>query len=249
MKVAVITPFHNETLHWLTECQNSVKNQTYACDHFLIGDAARIQPCLPARVINLPVGVADYSDTPRAIGSFYAAGLQYDAIAYLDGDNCFHPNHIESLVHLLSETGAPVLTSRRAYIRLDGSYMAEDLTSDGEKFCDTNCLFLTRPAFSLLSHWALMDRAFHPIDDRVMWYHILQAGLKRAHTGRVTVAYRATHQGHYRDLGETPPNGAKSPDNNPIGVAFLAWEAKGFPPLRMEHKYCGYRDRSSEVIQ
>ena len=84
MKVAVITPFYNEPLAWLEQAQRSVMGQSFACTHILVGDQARITPPLDGLVVHLPVGCKDYGDTPRAVGSMYAAGLGFDAIAYLD---------------------------------------------------------------------------------------------------------------------------------------------------------------------
>ena len=152
---------------------------------------------------------------------------------------------IASLVSLHQASGAPIVTSKRAFHRLDGSYMAHCTASDGEVFCDTNCLFVTREAFSLLSNWALMPAAFHPIDDRVIWFHILQSGLARAHTGLATVGYRATHEGFYRDLGEAPPEGVKTSLASEIPLALQHWEQLGLPPLRPRW---GYLVKGSDSI-
>jgi hypothetical protein len=239
-RVAVVTPFCHEPPEWLVQAQKSVAAQTYPCDHILVGDAASVVPALPAMVVNLPTGVADYGDTPRAIGSFYAAGLGYDAIAYLDADNWFHPGHIASLVALHMQTRAAVVTSRRAFVRLDGTYMAECTASDGETFSDTNCLYLTRPAFGVLSTWALMDPAFHAIDDRVMWHAIKQQGYSRAHTEQASVAYRARLPNFYTDLGETSPVDVKLAQAEAIMSALAAWEAAGNATLRMNWGYRRY---------
>ena len=170
----------------------------------------------------LPRGVADYGDTPRGIGSMYAAGLGFDAIAYLDADNWYLPRHIESLVTLAQQSGAAVLSSRRALHHLeDGRLLAECLMSDGEQFCDTSCMFFTRRAFALLPLWALMDRRLHPIDDRVIWARVMASGLARAHTGRTTVGYLATHATIYRDLKLAVPAAAK--ESSAIRQALAVW--------------------------
>src|SRR5271165_1713961 len=119
-RVAVVTPFCDEPIEWLAQAQQSIVEQTYPCDHILVGDAASVVPPLPAMVINLPTGVRDFGDTPRAIGSLYAAGLGYDAIAYLDADNWYYPDHISTLVGLHFQTNAAVVTSYRVLVRLDG---------------------------------------------------------------------------------------------------------------------------------
>lgn len=251
-KVAIITPFYNEPLEWLHQAHESVLAQDYACTHILIGDQASVsmgpdligqsgQSSLAPLILNLPKGVADYGDTPRAVGTMYAAGLGFDAIAYLDGDNFFKPDHISSLVECQRATQASIVTSRRCFVRLDGSYMAECLASDGVIFCDTNCLFVMREAFHLLSYWALMDRQYHPIDDRVMWHHLKKSGLTKAHTGLATVCYRATHEGFYHDLNELPPEGVKRAYTSDIPLALKLWEDAGNPPLRPRWAYCKYR--------
>jgi hypothetical protein len=185
--------------------------------------------------VTLPRGIADYGDTPRAIGSLYAAGLGFDAVTYLDADNWYHPRHIESLVQLAAQGPAAIVTSRREFRHLEtGEFMAECLTSDGEQFCDTNCLLLTRAAFSLLANWALMEPDFHIIDDRVIWHHVLASGLPRTHTGLASLAYRTTHAGIYHDLKRPIPPGAKNVD---MQLAIKKWLAQGRPTLQLRWAY------------
>ena len=241
MKIAVISPFFNEPLDWIEQCKASVAQQTVACDHFFIGDSPRSKVPAPATVIDLPVSVNDFGNTPRAVGSMYAAGLGYEAIAFLDADNMYEPQHIETLVRLHQKSGAAVVTSRRKFIRLDGSYMAECLTSDGQNFCDTNCLFFTRPAFHMLAQWSFMGKMFSHIGDRVLWQLIRQSGLTTAHTNEATVLYRATHEGFYRDLGELAPEGVKRSTDSNIPFALAQWEKLGHPSLRLVHTYTKYR--------
>jgi hypothetical protein len=236
-RVAVVTPFCDEPIEWLAQAQQSVLDQTYPCDHILVGDAASVVPPLPAMVVNLPAGVRDFGDTPRAVGSFYAAGLGYDAIAYLDADNWYYPDHISTLAGQHFQTNAAVVTSYRVLVRLDGSSMGVCPESDGKNFCDTNCLFVARPAFGVLSTWALMDRAFHAIDDRVLWQAIVQQNYSRAHTGRPTVAYRARVANFYNANGETPPENVKVGQIESIEAALTAWEVAGHPSLRRRGSY------------
>ena len=245
MKVAVITPFCNEPPHWIEECRASVARQSVKCDHFFVGDAPKAEVPLSiasaAYVILLPANVNDFGDTPRAVGSMYVAGLGYDAIAFLDADNMHESSHIETLLGLCIESGASVVTSRRKFVRIDGSYMAECLTSDGQTFCDANCLFVTRKAFHLMAYWALMNRDYHAIDDRVMWHIIRRSSVSIAHTGQATVLYRATHAGFYKDLSEPPPVGVKDSTTNKIPSALARWEQAGNPSLRIVQRYTKYQ--------
>jgi hypothetical protein len=77
-----------------------------------------------------------------------------------------------------------------------------------------------------------MDRAFHAIDDRVLWQAIIQQNYSRAHTGRPTIAYRARLANFYTANGETPPENVKVGQIEAIGAALTAWEAAGHPSLR-----------------
>ncbi len=206
----------------------------------MVGDAATVVPPLPAMVVNLPTCVADFGDTPRAVGSFHAVGLGYDAIAYLDADNWFDPEHIASLVTLYLQTNAAVVTSRRAFVRIDGSYMAECTASDGDSFSDTNCLFITRAGSECCRDGPLWIERFTPLTIRVIWRAIKQQGYSLAHTGRASVAYRARLPNFYTDLGETPPLEAKAEQVEAIMAALTAWEAAGNAPLRMRWGYRRY---------
>jgi starch synthase len=237
LRVAVVTPFHREPTAWLEACQRSVARQTHACTHVLVGDAATVQPPLPALVIPLPQGAQDWGDTPRAVGAMYAAGLGFDAIAFLDADNTFDAEHIASLVALHQQTGAVVLSARRRLVSLDGQPMANCLSSDGEAFCDTNCLMVMRPAFAQMAQWAVMDPAFHAIDDRVIWHALKAAGHARAHSPVVSVSYRVSQPGIYRDLGWPLPEGVRDEADGRVAQAVAAWAAAGLPSVEVGWRY------------
>ncbi len=237
LRVAVVTPFHREPVAWLEACQRSVASQTHPCTHILVGDAATVRPPLPGLVLPLPQAAGDWGDTPRAVGSMYAAGLGFDAIAFLDADNAFDAEHIARLVALQRQTGAVVLSARRRFISLDGQPMADCLSSDGEAFCDTNCLMVMRPAFGEMAQWAVMDPAFHAIDDRVIWQALQAAGHARAHSPQVTVSYRVSQPGIYRDLGWPLPDGVREDTDGRVGQALAAWAASGRPDVKVAWRY------------
>lgn len=237
MKVAVITPYYDETEATLRRCHDSVLAQTYRCTHIMVADGKpnAIVDNFDAQHFRLPISHGDYGDTPRAIGSFSAIRQGFEAIAFLDADNWYFPGHIESMVELHRRTGAAVCTTLRNLYRLDGSYLATCLASDGEQFSDTNCLFLTRAAYHLIDTWVLMDRDFHAIGDRIFWHTIKTSGLTRAHYSEPTVGYLATHAGFYRDLGEPIPPGLTEPTW--AYDALRRWKAKGGPSLDFKIRY------------
>jgi hypothetical protein len=252
MRVAVVTPYFREPLDWLRQCHASVRAQTHACTHVMVADGhpqSEVAGWPGLRHIALPTSHGDYGDTPRAIGSIEAIGAGFDAIAYLDADNAYAPDHIESLVELQRRTGAAFCSSSRYLCRIDGSIMAECLNSDGETFADTNCMFFGRPAFRMVAAWVLMPDFAHALCDRVVFHAIKDAQLQTAHTGRPTVYYRAKLPGFYRNLGEPVPAGVSEQSPWEQAAAHELWEAGGRPSLRVEFKAKrrrgGYADRDS----
>ena len=212
LKVAVITPYFKTPLEWLYKCHLSIQAQTYPCVHFIVADGQPYDEVdsWDAQHIKLPVNISDYGDTPRGVGSIIAMSQGYDAIAYLDADNWYYPDHIATMVKLQRETGVAVVTSARNLHRLDGSLLGKCIEVDGENFVDTSCLFLTRTAFNNIPVWWSMPPKYHCIDDRVFWANIKSRNLSRIHSGKTTVAYRTAFANHYLFFGETPPEGSKA---------------------------------------
>ncbi len=213
MKVAVVTPYFEETLAVLSVCHESVLGQTHACTHFLVSDGspqcAEIQGW-SARHVSLGAPHRDGGNTPRGVGSMLAMSEEFDAIAYLDADNWYEPSHIEAMVKLQRETGAEICTAARSLHRTDGSLMYVDLLeSDGKHHVDTSCLFLTRSAFGLLPLWSMMPRELGPRCDQVFWLAIQAQKFRCAHAKEATVAYRTRYDIHYKNMREPPPPDVK----------------------------------------
>jgi hypothetical protein len=239
MRVAVVSPYFRESLDWLRECHDSVRAQTHACTHIMVADGyprAEVAAWPGLRHIALPVTHGNGGDTPRAIGSIEAIGAGFDAIAYLDSDNSYAPDHIESLVDLHRRTGAAFCSSTRYLCRVDGSIMAECLSCDGETFVDTNCMFFGRQAFRMVTAWVLMPDFAHVLCDRVVFRAIKNAELQTAHTGRPTVYYRSKLSDVYRNLGEPIPPGVSERNPWQQDAAHDLWVAGGRPTLRVEFK-------------
>lgn len=235
MRVAVVTPAFAEAEDVLEQCKLSVRRQSWPhLHHFVIVDGGSIDIAGDeyTTVVKLPTGCRDYGDTPRALGALYAFGIGFDAVTFLDGDNWFYPQHVECLVALAGKTGAVTLSTRRAFHRLDGTYMACCTTSNGEEFSDTNGVMVLRQAAHLLATWAVMPKQLHPVGDRVFWQQVRSSAVLRAHHPQPTVAYRVQHKGIYHDLKEPAPPHAK--DAPAISAAVQAAKDAGLqlPALR-----------------
>ncbi len=149
----------------------------------------------------------------------------YDAVAFLDADNWYYPDHIEAMVELHLRTGAAVCTATRTIHRQDGSLMFQDRTEcDGIGHVDTSCYFVARPAFELLPLWVMMPGPLGPVGDRVFWQSIIARRIPRAHSYRPTVAFRTQYQCHYARLREPAPPGAKTNEAS-TGKANRWWQS------------------------
>lgn len=211
MRVAVVTPYYRESESILRHCHNSVLAQSHPCEHIMVADGH------PMAVINgwqchhstLPLSHNDNGNTPRTIGSLFAINQGFDAIAYLDADNWYQPNHIASLVQAHHEQAAPVCASDRSLHRADGSLIPVDEPLDGIRHIDTSCLFLTRYAFNLCPLWAMMPPMLSPICDRIFYTALTGSKFKVAYTRLRTLAFRSQYACHYEYAGETAPTDAK----------------------------------------
>ncbi len=147
MKVAIVTPYHVEPLDILKRAHDSVVAQTVSCTHYMVADGhARDEvDTWTVRHIRLPGEHGNNGNTPRAIGSLDAVGLGFDAIAFLDADDWYEPDHIEGLLAHHRETGANLLTRGRVIHAIDGSVMLpEGERGDGTETADTSTLLFTR---------------------------------------------------------------------------------------------------------
>ncbi len=239
MKVAVVTPYYKEDLEILRCCHESVAAQSYPCSHLMIADGHPqvAVAAWPVQHIVLPRAHGDNGNTPRAIGSLTVNTQGFDALAYLDADNWYYPGYIETMVTLQQTTGAVVCTAGRSMHRLDGSLMYLDRNeSDGKRHVDTSCLFLTRQAFRLTPLWAMMPKQLGPTCDRVFWEAIRSRRLAHAHNPAPTVAFRSYYAVHYRNIGETPPPGAKTVAEN-AGAARRWWNGLPVPEREDWQRY------------
>ncbi len=212
MRIAVVTPYYQEPREYLQRNLASVREQTYPADHIMVADGFA-QDWLddePLRHLRLDRGHADYGNTPRAVGAILAASEGYDGVCFLDADNWFSPEHVESCVETLVDSGADYVHTLRQLVRDNGTVMplgvGEDVTG---QHVDTNCYCLSRGAFHTLSRWALMPKQMASLGDRFYLQSLRKEGLSSAGTGRKTVNYLCTWAPMYRAIGEQPPAFAK----------------------------------------
>ncbi len=212
MKICVVTPYYQENAAWLHQANASVRSQTIPARHILVCDGAAPaqMPEFQGTHIVLQRNYRDYGNTPRLIGCYNAMAQEADAIAFLDADNWYYPDHLKGLVEIAANAQLDAVASARMLHRLDGTPMIKCPTVDGVNYIDTSCLLVMKPAFRHLIAWVLQAQAQAAETDQFLWRMIRDAGTRMAFVDRPTVAYRTRHQVHYEQAREAVPPGAVS---------------------------------------
>ena len=164
MKVSVITATTGNAR--LANCIESVRNQTYKnIEHVVVVDGRSrwesVSEILDALefpngsnehviVLPHPTGLNRFNGH-RIYGgfSFLASG---DYIAWLDDDNEFTPNHIESLVRITEEKNLDWAYSLRQIVDSEGKFICNDDCENlgkyksviNDHFVDVSCFFVRR---------------------------------------------------------------------------------------------------------
>lgn len=211
-RVAVITPYYNEDLAILKRCHHSVLAQTIPCCHFLVADGQGREEleALNCRHIRLGgMGHNDNGNTPRSIGALCAMNEGFTCIAYLDADNWFLPDHLESAIRVQRETGCEIVFTGREVAFPDGELLPQlDEEDLSRSHADTSSVVVFEPAFRSLSLWAQMPRELGPFCDRVA-FNYLTSHFRCAWSDHSSVVFETWYWGHFTAAGHLPPANAK----------------------------------------
>ena len=167
MKVAVVTP--TIASEHLKKCIDSVDKQTYEdIVHYIFIDGCQYEPkareilvgASKTRMIELEenVGKGWYGHRVYAACSFL---VNADVICYLDEDNFFEPNHIETVVKKLQEGNDWVYSLRNIHDK-EGKFLCEDNCESLGKWpvyfnpevhhIDTSCFAVRRDVAVRIGH-------------------------------------------------------------------------------------------------
>lgn len=208
MKVAVVTPYFKETLDLLKRCSDSVRSQTHPVTHIMVADGHPLS--LVERMcdehILLPSSHSDAGATPRAIGALSAFSREYDAVAFLDADNWYEPNHIDVMVDRMTMEKVDAVAATRTLYAVDGSRLYVDrIESNVDNMVDTNCMFLSRRTAYFMPFW-ITPPSHRLVSDRVFWESAVQNGMKVARCDVPTVSYVTKWAWHYHHAGVPIPD-------------------------------------------
>lgn len=211
MKIAVITPYYQESLAQLQQCHQSVLAQQGDVTHIMVADGhpQAIIDTWDCQHMVLP-NHNDYGDTPRGIGAASAAAQGFDGICFLDADNWYEPQHIANIVACFAHYQCGVITTARRLYTMSGQLLGLCPECDGQSFVDTNCYFFHKSAFHFCRLWLFKPKAHSMYGDRVVWQSIVDSDFPRAHINIPTVNYVTDFAVHFHHFGLTPPNDSRT---------------------------------------
>ena len=225
MRVAVVTPYFDESIEWLKKCHESVLAQTHASTHFLVADGKPRDEIggWQGQHIILRHPSADWGNTPRMAGGLSAASQQFDAICFLDADCWYESNHVASLVELHQRTGAELCTALRRLVRVSGDDAGPCPLVDGVKVVDANTLFLTRTMYAAIGVWTLLPKELaRTAPQSILAYaHARKRTVET--TGKPTVAYRVRTRAFHDDSVIEEATPALRDDLAPHPLQATAW--------------------------
>ena len=204
LTVAVITSTRGRET--IKKANQSVRNQTYPATHYVF---AHGMDCWYEVDNNLKDENAQVVYLPRANGGggygmapvFALApfAVTEDIMFYLDDDNWYEPDHIESLVEMIEKHDLGWAYSYRKIVDNEGNFICEDnceslgmqLNSDNQYLVDNSCYAVRTDVARRHSHaWYVPV-----ISDRSFQHELMRAGLSVGTTGKHSVNYRLSKDG------------------------------------------------------
>ena len=198
-RIMVITPTTGKET--LEKAVASVREQTIKTEHLVVADGyeASYNPAffLASQRIILPENVGSNGWYGHRVYAAMPLMVNADYILFLDEDNWFEPNHVETMINKIKSKDLMWAYSLRRIHNESGQYVCDDdceslgrypaFYNHALNFVDTNCYcfrreFLVTVAHSFYGQWGA-DRPF---------YKVASTALPSfGCTGEATVNYRA----------------------------------------------------------
>jgi glycosyltransferase involved in cell wall biosynthesis len=211
MRVAVVTPYYKENVATLRRCINSVAAQTLHATHIMVSDGIPndyIDSYNAVEHIKLPKNHNDVGATPRALGAISAFSRGFDAVSFLDADNWYMNNHIETMVNIMVATKVDTVTATRVIYSQDNTPLYVDtIESTGNDTVDTNCMFMSNKTLHLMPLW-VTEPEYKMVNDKAFWQRCIANNMTHMQSTTPTVAYLSKWAAHYQNASRPIPNEA-----------------------------------------
>lgn len=135
-RAIVITPCIGKNIDELLQCINSVKKQTIPVRHLLVVDGYNNYEKVSKIITNKDFSYVDICVVPYNTGSegFYGHRIMaafshlhdFEFTLFLDEDNWFEPDHVETLIDKIDKNGWKFAHSLRQIYTKEGEYVCVD---------------------------------------------------------------------------------------------------------------------------
>ena len=216
MRIAVVTPYHDESPQDLARCVESVRRQRAAATHILVADGeARewVGEASDLRHIILDTAHHDYGGTARLTGFLTAVSEGFDAVAFLDADHRFLPGHLAACRELAAaDPAAGLIIARRRMLRTDGTELPVTPEELDGNLVDPSCQVVLAPGFAAIAAWGTARKAVTRDEAGQAFIAGYQGPAVRALSMKeITVESVCRAESVYRFLAEEPPE-----DHEPV---------------------------------
>lgn len=204
----------------LLQAIDSVKKQTYPCTHYIFAESAYGLPESIERIENIillpkPTGVGGMMNGGIVAASAYLVTEDY--VCWLDDDNWFDPDHVETMIQAMGNNLWSY--SLRKLIEPDGLFWDYD---DGESlgiwtgFVDLNCYLMDRVklATKIAPAWYIKTDQNMYIGDRGAYKAV--SSLPAKGTGLYTVNYRLNSKKDLKPFFKTENENMRKRFNNDL---------------------------------
>lgn len=187
----VISPYWLEPREMIARCILSVASQTMPVYHTLVADGAPqewFDKYIGLKHLKLAKHHGDWGNTPRRFAMIADYGSPF--IAFLDADNWYDPDHIETcLAAAKANPGCDFVASRERFVRSCGTPSSAKHEPQDEHI-DFNELVLFPSAYDTAIHaLETIPKGNEYHGDRWLYACLKRAGLKPAFTNRETLTY------------------------------------------------------------
>ncbi|MEK9940540.1 MAG: glycosyltransferase [Methylotenera sp.] len=206
-KIAVVTAYAKEPLEILQKCIASVKKQTVPCVHILVADGfandvIAQQSGEDLLHIALPENIGF---NQCGVGIELAFAMGFEAVAILDADNWYEPDHIETSLISINDKNADVVFAKRKVVFPDGEVLSvEDPQDNTGAFADTNCMVLTNKVAALTPIWLMWPKVFGAGEDRAVSICTRMLNFNVLMNPHETVWYQTNWAHHYKLQNKKP---------------------------------------------
>lgn len=212
----------------LKQAIESVYNQTRQARHYIFIDGPKYEQAAKdvinqcemrpdTVIISLPNNTGANMYTCSHINAMAPYIVSEDMVMFLDDDNWFENNHVETVIDMVERHNLDWGASLRNIVDNEGVFVTRDESESlallnnhcGMHHVDTSCMAVRRDVGQkMASHWIIQKWM-----DRTAFQYLISAKLKGGCTGKFTCNYRISDDG----LGNMAPETFKK-----LGEAMIA---------------------------